>query len=526
MKKYPLPSTFGLVLLLGTSLVASVGLTACGGGGGGGGGDTSTPPGQTLSGGTITGTVSDQSGAGLANVQVVAGSGVGAQTVTTNEQGFFALVSVTAGDPVLSFELPGYASNMKAVAVEDGRNSQVVVSLQQVGTEQQIDATQSATVTHRGGSVVLPAGGIVDMNGQPVSDAVVSVTTLIPGDPEFVQAFPGEFIGTDSGGTGPLISFGVVDVTLRDSSGGELQLAAGETATVEFPIPPPAFDTGDPTVPLWYLDPATAVWIQEGTATRDAAAGVFRGTVAHFTPWNCDLRPPSAFKRIHLTFNGLPVVNATLQIDGSNWAAGGSTDANGEVLLGVPALATGSVRMLDAAGRWIMLNASETMAAAGQTFDNFYTEADGVVPQIATVILTWGAMPTDLDSHMTIPTEGSRSHVYYSSLGSLVNTPYCALNTDDTTSFGPEIITVTRAFTGTYRYCVHNYSTNAQHPISQSGATVILITRDRGGRIYTVPPDNAPNENYWGVFDLVFDASGALTIRDINRFGDSSILNL
>ncbi len=415
---------------------------------------------------------------------------------------------------------------MKATSVDEGQNSQLSIALQAVGAEQQIDASQAATVAHRGGSVMLPANGIVDGNGQPVANAVVGVTTLIPGDPKFVEAFPGEFIGTDSTGTGPLISLGVVDVTLRDSSGNELELAAGQTATVEFPLPPPALDTGDATIPLWYLDPATALWVQEGMATRDAGAGVFRGTVSHFTPWNCDFRPPNSFKRIRLTFEGQPVAGTRLRIDGGNWAAGGRTDATGEVLLNVPARAIGTVRMLDAAGNWITLRASETMADPGQTILNVYTEADGVVPQVATVILSWGALPTDLDSHMTVPTAGGRSHVYFSSLGDLSAPPYCALNTDDTTSFGPEIVTVTRALTGSYRYAVHNYSTNAQHPITQSGATVILVTRDAGGRVYTVPTENPTGANYWGVFDLVFDANGALTIQDVNQFGNADILNL
>ena len=511
--------------LFALALSASLGFTACKSDDDNNGG-TTVPPVQNLTGGTITGTVSDSAGARLANVQVVAESTGGPITATTNEQGFFALVDVTAGDPVLSFTLAGYTDNMKAVSVVEGRNTQVFIGLQQVGAEQQVDATQPSTVAHRGGNVQLPANGIVDASGTPVANAVVSVTTLIPGDTNFVDSFPGEFIGTDANGTGPLISLGVVDVNLRDSSGNDLQLGAGQMATVEFPIPPAPHDTGEPTVPLWYLDPVTALWVQEGEATRDQTDGVFRGTVSHFTPWNCDYRPPTSFKRIQLSFNGLPVPGATLRIDGANWAAGDVTDANGEVLLNVPANATGAVRMLDSQGNWITLRASETMAGPGQTILNTYTEADGVVQQIATVILAWGPRPTDLDSHMTVPTEGGRSHVYYSSMGSLTNSPFCALNTDDTTSFGPEIVTVTRALTGTYRYAVHNYSTNAQHPITDSDATVTLITRDRGGRIYSVPQDNPANENYWGVFDLVFDASGALTIRDVNQFGGTDILIL
>ncbi len=90
-------------ILLALALGASLGMASCKNGSDDDGG-TTAPPSQPLTGGTITGTVSDQSGGRLANVQVVAESNPGTTTATTNEQGFFALVDVPAGDPVLSLQ--------------------------------------------------------------------------------------------------------------------------------------------------------------------------------------------------------------------------------------------------------------------------------------------------------------------------------------------------------------------------------------------------------------------------------------
>jgi hypothetical protein len=220
------------------------------------------------------------------------------------------------------------------------------------------------------------------------------------------------------------------------------------------------------------------------------------------------------------------VVGVSVRLFGPGMAAGGITGSNGEVLIPVPASINATVQMLLSDGRWITLRTNEPMPASGQTIVNHYTEADGVVQQLATVILRWGERPTDLDSHMTIPTTPGRSHVYYRTKGSLTASPWVALDTDDVTSFGPEIVTVTRALPGLYRYTIHNFSTNAQHPIEQSGATVTLVLRDQATRTFTVPTANPGGGNYWAVFDLTFDGAGNPTVTAINQFGGADLLRL
>jgi hypothetical protein len=251
---------------------------------------------------------------------------------------------------------------------------------------------------------------------------------------------------------------------------------------------------------------------------------VYRGTVAHFTPWNVDKRAPSAWKRVRLTHSGLPVVGVSVRLRGAGIAAGGITGSDGEVLMPVPASQTATVEMLLSDGRWIVLRANEQMPPPGETFVNQYTEADGVVQQLATVILRWGERPSDLDSHMTVPTPEGRSHVYYRSTGSLTVSPWVALDTDDVTSFGPEIVTVTRALSGTYRYAVHNYSTNAEHPITESGVTVTLVLRDQPTRTFTIPTQNPENGDYWAVFDLTLDGAGNATVTEIGQLGGEDLL--
>ncbi len=480
--------------------------------------------------GTISGRIADQGNSALGNVEVVVGTGASAKTAKTNEQGFFALDGVSPGDYAARFVRSGFVTNTKRVSVTADRNAPVSVAMQAIGTTQTIDASQVATVTHRGGSVQLPANGIVDSSGAVVTNVVAEVTTMVPGDPDYEVCMPGDFTGVDGGNRVDLISYGVIDVKLKDASGNALQLAQGATATLEFPLPPnDPNDPNDATIPLWWFDESSGDWIREGDVARDGAAGVYRGTVSHFTSWNCDKGRPAARKTVKLRFEGSPVIGVSVRVRGQGWLAGGVTDANGEVTMPVsghappvfPAVA--DVLMLLPSGQWHVLRTGETMPGPDGHKINEFDETHGVVESAATVMLTWGERPSDLDSHMTIPTE-LRSHVFYGAKGALATTPWTNLDTDDVTSFGPEIITVTQPLEGVYRYCVHNYSGNGQHLINESGAVVTLVLKDQPTRTYNVPTENPGGGNFWAVFDLTYDASGNVTVTDVNQFGGQDLL--
>lgn len=129
--------------------------------------------------------------------------------------------------------------------------------------------------------------------------------------------------------------------------------------------------------------------------------------------------------------------------------------------------------------------------------------------------LTWGAQPSDLDSHLTGPlAAGGRFHVYYGSRGALATSPFAALDVDDVTSYGPETITVTRQQNGVYRYSVHDYtnrnSTTAS-ALAASGATVTVYVRGQIVATYAVPSGAG---TVWTVFEM---ENGVL--RRINQMG-------
>ena len=66
------------------------------------------------------------------------------------------------------------------------------------------------------------------------------------------------------------------------------------------------------------------------------------------------------------------------------------------------------------------------------------------------IVLTWGASPSDLDSHLWF----GNYHTYHSQK----NVGTTSLDVDDTSSYGPETITISSVQDYIYTYCVYNYS--------------------------------------------------------------------
>lgn len=135
------------------------------------------------------------------------------------------------------------------------------------------------------------------------------------------------------------------------------------------------------------------------------------------------------------------------------------------------------------------------------------------------IIMDWGLTPADLDSHLTGPTVdgSSRFHVYFGDdayYGAGSDT-VAALDHDDTSSYGPETITIYTQSTGTYRYSVHDYSNGSRTSstaLGASGARVRLYVGDRLVRTYHVPTGAA------GTLWTVFEINGT-TITPINQMG-------
>ena len=146
------------------------------------------------------------------------------------------------------------------------------------------------------------------------------------------------------------------------------------------------------------------------------------------------------------------------------------------------------------------------------------------------IILTWGEKPEDLDSHLTGPRADNpsvRFHIYYDNSNNCGESPCdpgipAWLDVDDTDSYGPETITITkvngRFVPGRYRYSVHHYSGESNIP--HSLATVKIFIGNRLVRTYTPPASglNVGEDWAWVVCDIMIDNQGNISIRDVNRY--------
>lgn len=125
------------------------------------------------------------------------------------------------------------------------------------------------------------------------------------------------------------------------------------------------------------------------------------------------------------------------------------------------------------------------------------------------IVLNWGDTPLDLDSHLAF----SGHHIYFSRKRVGAGTD-ANLDVDDTTSYGPETITIEKKHAGeSYVYAVHDYS-NINSPdtqnLSASGAKVLVYIGQSLVRSYYVPKSSAGN--LWTVFRITPDGE----FQDIN----------
>jgi hypothetical protein len=126
-----------------------------------------------------------------------------------------------------------------------------------------------------------------------------------------------------------------------------------------------------------------------------------------------------------------------------------------------------------------------------------------------TIALTWAKDPRDLDAHIWTPEiQGEEYHIYFANQGSLNNVPYCSLDVDDITSYGPEHIILSQTFPGTYTYAVHHFSGDST--ITTSRAKVEVYHLGNLVQSFEVPRVPSGYRWWWHVFNLD-GATGTIT---------------
>lgn len=139
--------------------------------------------------------------------------------------------------------------------------------------------------------------------------------------------------------------------------------------------------------------------------------------------------------------------------------------------------------------------------------------------------MTWGETPADLDSHLSgYTSSGTPFHVFFSDMNAYEGSlNVCNLDIDDTTSYGPEVITLTADSHRPYYYYVHNYS--GEGSIPSSGVRIEVFKGSNLIRTFDAPTGGT--ERYWNVFaiinDQIIESNTVTSEPDINYVGSTPI---
>ncbi len=457
---------------------------------------------------SISGVIrSFRTGLGLPGIRVSADS----QTATTNASGEYTL-RVNSGlneRVVVSVSGDGFAT---ASAIS-GVGQDLEVDMLDVGSSATFDAANDfeAVVSGTPASVAISAGTLVRSNGDaPSGDITAELTPINPAVD--INLMPGDM--TVANGD-PIASYGAMTVEFLDAAGNALNLAQGETATIRIPTSTRGTTALPATIPFYYYDDTQGHWVEEGSGTLSADGSYYEGTVTHFTTWNNDYLYEYVTVKgcVQETNASIRVANARVNLIGSNYngSANARTDSEGDFEIRAMKSATSLINAQKS-------NQSSNTASVTTTDADVY-EMDnclviGTAPLAAT--LTWGENPRDLDTHLIGP---NGLHIYYVNQGSLSSEPFINLDVDDTTSFGPEVLTaLSFPEAGTYHYSVYRYSGSST--ISASPARVEVVVN--GQRHVFVPPAGQTDERWWNVFDIIVDENGAISITTVNTWSDTA----
>lgn len=224
-----------------------------------------------------------------------------------------------------------------------------------------------------------------------------------------------------------------------------------------------------------------------------------------------------------LTGSGVEGVNLTVRRGWGNSSIGdvvttATTDSNGNYSISLPlgnytvvaekeGYISGTVNIIVQSGTTGLQNGTITPILSG---DNYR------------IVLTWGANPSDLDSHVVgTLTSGDTFHVYYSHTSQYDGSvEVCNLDVDDTSSYGPETITLNATTDKPYYYYIYRYAGSGT--VASSEAQINVYQGSNLVATFNVPTDQGSGD-YWNVFAVV---NGELIINNtITSSADVSYAN-
>lgn len=500
-----------------TALLAAAGCSSSNGGGGATSGCGGTDK------GCVSGTIyADSNGSNGAAVSQASVTVDGTEVTKANEQGWFFANGVRSGDSVpICFSATNMVKRCRTIRLRTGQSlllSDTRLMAMRSAATRTGDDYQDST----GAQITLPDAKAC-VSGAAASGVTCRLTPIDANSQVQRALAPGNFTGrTTAGSSVNLETGGMLDIHCTDGSGNAVNVCSGQTVAVRIPIASNCANatTFPDTMNTWAFSETTGVWNQDGpdlNKTCNGDSGYYAGTVSHFSYWNADMPLSTTCLNGRVTNNGRVIDGALIRCEGTtyNGSSEAYTSADGTFCVAVKA--GGGYSCIAAKGGFVSTvqtgTAPGAAAACGSSTCATLATDFALVDPLLRIVLSWGANPPDLDSHTVGP---NNVHVYYSSQGSLIDAPFIGLDTDDTSSYGPEITTFVPGVTaGKYRFCVYNYSGESSGPIAASAAVVQVFTGTQYKQ-YQVPTSNPNGHPIWRVFQATVNADNTVSISDVN----------
>ena len=474
---------------------------------------------------------------------------VGAEVSLTRQEGGETLIEsvIVDGDGIAAFEVPFSAGRLSLNTDPVGFGAQSVIIdtpseailtiadlfVQTVDVSMSFDNATGGDIMIGGDSLAtLPANGFVDANGAQVAGNVNLELTII--DPsQSSDLMPGDFLAQDpaSEEISQIESFGALDLTFQDTAGNPVQLAAGETATLRIPVAERVSATAPNSIPLYFFDEDTGFWVEEGSAdlmTLPSGELAYEGTVEHFTTWNADRRSETVGATgCVVDTEGQPLAGVSIRSEGVNYIGSSRSTSDAQGVFTIPVRVNSSQRLSafrGAQSRTIIVSSGATDFTFADAADSGTCLVVGTAvlgDSSASITLTWGENPRDLDSYFYgVPENETEDNIPFQiaffNREQTVNGQTIFLDVDDTSSFGPEIVTVPNfPYEGVYTYGVDLFSGTGTIASSPARVSVNL-----GGELTVYgPPDGDPT-NCWAVLRFIVDGQGGVTQEAIGTWED------
>lgn len=231
------------------------------------------------------GFVFDQDGNAIEGARVR----LGAESIFTDEQGYFEIKALTRDDlATFKVEANGFFTSFPTIKPIKGKTHELRVQMQKRDLSLTISSQTGGTVALSNGSEVsFAANAFETMDGAAYSGNVnVYSYYLDPTREDLYEVMPGNLTAVNQASEIQLLqSFAMMNVELETDAGEALQI--NQDAQLIFDVPDALVTIAPAEIPLWYFDEQSGYWIEEGKA--QLSNGLYMGNVSHFSFWNCDV---------------------------------------------------------------------------------------------------------------------------------------------------------------------------------------------------------------------------------------------